>query len=237
MSKSPRLRGRTASIHADIACAARTAAVLVAVLACSSQREVNEPEAPPPAVESSEAAPSISPAPPAHGDDRAAARDPSASTGAVGIDPAALNRFVAAVEQLGNAMDTSHTASVEALRAFATALASLPGADMQASGEIQATAERLAGSHETSLEHADLVQHALQTGLSALDARSAPADQRSEYQNAVQELRTALGAVDPAQPLLQQRDEIARAFRAAANTLAIAGNAQAPFTDIQQSAS
>lgn len=161
----------------------------------------------------------------------------SASSTSAGIDSGALQRFVSAVEPLGTgAMDQSHETTVEALRAFAGVLATLPAGEPTAADQVRSTAERLASSHPSSLEHADMVKHALEAGLSALSTQKVPSDHHARYEDAAQALRGAVEAIDVQEPLLQQRDDVARAFRAAANMLAIAGNERAPFPNLETGA-
>jgi hypothetical protein len=216
--------GRTALLTAPIA--GLPIAGLAALLACGG----NQQEAKQPSSQSAAEPPASAPTAEPEAMPPEPASEPVAPAPAQRIDDGALNRLVAAVRPLGDgAMDESHHASVEALRALAGALAALPAADLNASNAVEETAERLANSQPTSLEHADLLKQGLMTGLSAFQTREPPPQHKAEYDAAQQKLQQAVGSINVDRPLLQQKADVARAFRAATNMVAIAGNATAPF--------
>lgn len=229
MSTSTQFRQRRQPTGGGFALiAALPAACLAGLLACSQQREVNQP--PPPPAEAPEETASVEAAPAPE------ERAPDPPTRTPSIDSGAMNRLIAAVEPLERrGTDLSHTATVEAFRALAGALAALPASDSRASSGLTNTAERLASSPETSLEHADLVREGLETSLSAFEGRAPPAQHEAEYRDALQNLQRSVRSIDAETPLLQQQDDVAQAFRSAANLVAIAGNAAVPFASPQLS--
>jgi hypothetical protein len=160
------------------------------------------------------------PRPSQPGQPRPATADAGADGAAVVPEPVreletAVNAFLAAPG------DPSHARLVTSLHALARAMRELAEA-RPAADSVDAGATRLQRSEAQSLEHADTVREAMASSLRGLTQAKVPEDVTAAYEQQLAALGRAVQAIRPKQPLLEQRESVAAALRAASNAVFLA---------------
>jgi hypothetical protein len=132
---------------------------------------------------------------------------------------AALEAARLATEQVRLSEDLRHEALMAALDNLADAVASLPE-DQGASDEIRAFADRIHTSDPASLEHADWTEQALLRVADVLD-RTNSFVQLPGFADHLRAVRAQVETLDPAVPLLDQREAVAVSLLAVIDALTV----------------
>lgn len=141
----------------------------------------------------------------------------------------ALRRLARTVDALEDSSDGSHRSVILALRATAGALRALDGLPDRDDQGPGAAADGIESSGPASGSHSDDLILGLRAARGRLAGLPAEGARTPAFEAALADLDGAVGALASARPLLAQRPETTRAFRALTNAAFLAAGHDAPF--------